>query len=264
MGGASPVMARTLLATCLALASACARAELRAEAVATDPPTPAILVRDQPFHVRIAYAGAEGHNLWARPYFRGEPVKRAKFNASFRHDGEGVALGWFSLDAADAVDEVRLIAGGGTPFREFEVHRLPVDVRGTGAPGPGAARADWVESLRRENDARHRRELEEARSRPVSATDSLVGTGFMLAVLGIAVGGVALPAWAMRRWRGGWRIAAALPLATLAVVAGRIVVDTARDPTSHNLWPFEVLMAGGAGLVFLAAAFLARKATGAR
>lgn len=219
MGGASPVMARTLLATCLALAAACARAELRAEAVATDPPTPAILVRDQPFHVRIAYAGAEGHHLWARPYFRGEPVTRAKFNASFRHDGEGVALGWFSLDAADAVDEVRIVAGGGTPFREFPVHRLPVEVR---------------------------------------------GTGFMLAVLGIAVGGAALPAWAVRRWRGGWRIAAALPLAVLAFVAGRIVVDAARDPTSHNLWPFEILMAGGAGLVFLAVVFLARKATGAR
>ncbi len=44
--------------------------------------------------------------------------------------------------------------------------------------------------------------------------------------------------------------------AILAVTAGfvlavllRVGVETARDPTSHNLWPFEVVIAGGIGLV---------------
>lgn len=40
------------------------------------------------------------------------------------------------------------------------------------------------------------------------------------------------------RWRGGWRIAAA-PAMVMSFVVLRIVVDTARDPTSRNLWPFE-------------------------
>jgi hypothetical protein len=31
-------------------------------------------------------------------------------------------------------------------------------------------------------------------------------------------------------------------------VLGRVGVETARDPTSHNLWPFEVVIAGGIGL----------------
>jgi hypothetical protein len=26
-------------------------------------------------------------------------------------------------------------------------------------------------------------------------------------------------------------------------VVGRVVIDTAADPTSHNLWPFEVVLA---------------------
>lgn len=34
----------------------------------------------------------------------------------------------------------------------------------------------------------------------------------------------------------------------LAVLA-RVAVETARDPTSHNLWPLEVIIAGGIGLV---------------
>ena len=32
----------------------------------------------------------------------------------------------------------------------------------------------------------------------------------------------------------------------LAVLA-RVAVETAEDPTSHNLWPFEVVIAGGIG-----------------
>jgi hypothetical protein len=31
-------------------------------------------------------------------------------------------------------------------------------------------------------------------------------------------------------------------------VLGRVAVETARDPTSHNLWPFEVVIAGVIGL----------------
>lgn len=258
------MIARTLAVTCLALAALAARAELQARVVAMDPPSPAVLARDEPFHVRIAYSGAQGHALWARPYFHGEPVKRAKTNASFRLEGDGAALGWFSLDAADAVDEVRVFAGGGRPYRELEVQRLPVDVRGTGQAGAAAPRADWVESLRREDDARRRAALEEARNRPAPATDWLIGPLFLLAVLAVGGGAVAAPLQAWRRWRGAWRIVAAAPIVAMAFVAGRILLDTARDPTSHNLWPFEILIAGGAGLALLAVAFVVRKASGAR
>jgi hypothetical protein len=31
-------------------------------------------------------------------------------------------------------------------------------------------------------------------------------------------------------------------VAALAFVVARIVVDTLRDPTSHNLWPFEIAL----------------------
>jgi hypothetical protein len=34
-----------------------------------------------------------------------------------------------------------------------------------------------------------------------------------------------------------------------AVILGRIVLDGMEDPTSHNLWPFEVAMAVGFGMV---------------
>jgi len=51
--------------------------------------------------------------------------------------------------------------------------------------------------------------------------------------------------WGLWRWRGGWRLFAAVPAAVMAFVVLRIVIDTTRDPTSHNLWPFEIVMWGG-------------------
>lgn len=38
-------------------------------------------------------------------------------------------------------------------------------------------------------------------------------------------------------------IGATIPAAVMA----RVVVDTATDPTSHNLWPFEIFLAGFVG-----------------
>jgi hypothetical protein len=73
----------------------------------------------------------------------------------------------------------------------------------------------------------------------LSLPGSLVGPGLfvLFAAAGVARwwGVGALPAIAL--------IGAAAPAAVLA----RIVFDTALDPTSHNLWPFELLIAAGLG-----------------
>lgn len=41
----------------------------------------------------------------------------------------------------------------------------------------------------------------------------------------------------------------AVALGFVLAVMGRVEVETSRDPTSHNLWPFEVVIVGGIGLV---------------
>ena len=75
----------------------------------------------------------------------------------------------------------------------------------------------------------------------VSLPDSLYGPGL------VAVGVVALMARAFglaRFWKVWLLIATSVPLAVLA----RVIVETGRDPTSHNLWPFEIAIAAGLGL----------------
>lgn len=68
---------------------------------------------------------------------------------------------------------------------------------------------------------------------------------------------------AIAAWAGGW---SRLGFGRGSLVAGtgvpcavmaRVIVDGLRDPTSHNLWPFEILLAGvfGFGVAFAAGGF---------
>src|SRR3546814_9059566 len=71
-------------------------------------------------------------------------------------------------------------------------------------------------------------------SEPDSFGDMVLFGGIMLALPLVGLLALALPAWALWRWRGGWRIAAMVPAALMAFVVLRIVVGVAIDPTSRS------------------------------
>jgi hypothetical protein len=237
-----------------------AHADVRGSVVDTDPAGERIsLGRDQPFYLRIEYVADDPINIWARPYFNGKEVMRAKSNASFPHVGTGYALGWFSLDGADAVDEVRIKAGGGQPFREWEIARHQVNVVGTGVPAEVPAKASWVDALQRQEQTRQRAAYEKRMSEPVTPGDRVFISGFMAAVLVLLFGGLAVPTWGLWKWHGGWRMAATVPGVLMGFVILRILVGTTIDPTSHNLWPFEILIVGAVSVTIMLGLIIARR-----
>jgi hypothetical protein len=127
-------------------------------------------------------------------------------------------------------------------------------------PGfPSSVEPAWLAELKTEEERLQREDYERRMSEPLSAGDQAFAAGFMLAVLAIGIGSIALPIRAMRRWRGGWRLAAAVPA---GLVVLRIVLGTALDPTSHNLWPFEILQASVVSLVLIGAMTLGRRVVG--
>jgi hypothetical protein len=76
----------------------------------------------------------------------------------------------------------------------------------------------------------------------VSLPDALYGPG--LAVVFVAAAALC---W---RYGSGVRAAAvAAGAAPLAAVVARVIFETAWDPTSHNLWPFEVVIAATVGML---------------
>jgi hypothetical protein len=73
-------------------------------------------------------------------------------------------------------------------------------------------------------------------------TDTLVGPG--LAVLGV-IAALLVVGGAASAGRAFLLMSACLPAAVMALVA----VDTWEDPTSHNLWPLELVFAFVVGVV---------------
>lgn len=74
----------------------------------------------------------------------------------------------------------------------------------------------------------------------VELPNSLFGPGLALVVL----------AGALARIAGRARTLVAILVvgsAAPAAIAARVVVDTTNDPTSHNLWPFELFLGGMVG-----------------
>jgi len=239
-----------------------AHAGSSARIVETHPSAAATLGRNQSFYVRIEYAADEPISLWARPYRDDDVVAEAMSNASSKYIGSGEALGWFALTEPGDVDEVRIIAGGGKPYREWELARQSLQLAWTATSRSAAPSAAWVDELQAAADVRNREEAQRRASEPVSAGEVAVFSGFMLLILALLLAGIGVPLWSVWKWRGGWRIAAAVPAAVVGFVVLRILIDTARDPTSHNLWPFEILMFGTGALVIIGALKMARRLMG--
>ena len=53
--------------------------------------------------------------------------------------------------------------------------------------------------------------------------------------------GLVIALRAMWRWHGGWRLAALLPALLVIGDYLLIMIQTTRAPTSHNLWPLEII-----------------------
>jgi hypothetical protein len=238
-----------------------AQAEVRVNVVATDPPAETTLGRDESCYLRIEYTSDEPISIWARPYFKGKLVENAKFNASWPHSGSGYALGWFSLNGPAEVDEVRIIVGGKSR-REGPAASYPVKIIGTGAVPDSRTRDPWVDEMRREEQIAQKQAYEKSMNEPISFGSQILMSGFMLLMLGALIAGFAVPAWALWKWQGGWRVAAAVPVVLMAFVVLRIMWGTSRDPTSHNLWPFEILIFGVVSLAIMGALVVARRFIG--
>jgi hypothetical protein len=226
------------------------------------------LAKNQTFYLRLAYDSDESIGIWIEPFYRGKQVLSG-MSPSIRYTGKGEALAWFFLQEPSArVDEIRIEAGnGGYNMPVVATYRVDV-TQGTALSNANSPWAPteprWVSTMREANNKQIEAQMN-ASQEDVGAGEAAFLGGFMLAVGGLSLAGLACPLVALWRWRGGWKLAAAVPAGIVGFVILRIVVDTSADPTSHNLWPFEVLLAALASLAVIGVLALTRRVTaGAR
>lgn len=231
--------------------------------IETWPPGDHVMLRkNQSFYLRLAYETDNPVGIWARPYFNGKPVNVGS-NPSQRYSGKGETFGWFFfMRPGDVVDEVRITAGDGGNSNTPIVAVWRGDVVGGHEVGGAPTQPAWIAemSARAEavRDEAYRAQMQE----PLSRSDTALVTGFLWGVLAAGLLGFVLPARGIWRWHGAWRIAATVPAAIMAFVVIRIVIDGLRDPTSHNLFPFEILTAGLLSVGMMAMLYLAKKLFG--
>lgn len=248
-----------LLPLLLLLSAACvpAHAAHEVEVLDTYPPGRHVtLGPGEKFYVRIAWSTDTMTRIHARPYLDGREV-RAWTSPSPRYDqGSGETAAWFSFTGKhDRVDEIRLFVGN-SKTRLGAVHEVSIESGASAAARPPAPA--WVAEL----ESRVVEATGGPQEPPTASEERWFG-GFMLVVAALAVFGLVAPIWGFKRWRGRWRIAAAIPMAGMGLFVVFLLLTAVFDPGSLGLLPFVVLMAAVPSSLFMAILFIARRLTGA-
>lgn len=221
------------------------------------------LGKNQNFYLHLQYHSEQPIKIWAHPYLQGKPANAGSNPSRIYPAGSGEALGWFFLFQPDTqVDEVRITAGDGSLEGTSVVATYPVQITGSNQPATQQNKPDWVTRLKSLDAVAQRANYEKQRNMPISSSDRIMLGGFMLMMLAIGFLGIISPLWGLLRWRGGWRVAACVPAALMTFVILRLFIDLAADPTSHNLWPFEILITGALSVTIMVILMVARKVTG--
>lgn len=213
----------------------------------------------QTIYLHLRYQADAATALWAQPYYNGKSVTAVVDASPLHEEKTEEALVGFALQDADTqTDEVRILAGkrGSTAVSEvasFPLHFV-ADAKLATQVSP-----DWVLALR--SAAADLASTEPALELPGSRSQprGVDWDAWMLALVffGSLAATLIWPLVQAWLWRGVWRVLAFGPALFMGFVLVKLVVDVTRDPSSHNLWPFELIVMGfvsvclTAGLILL-------------
>ena len=216
--------------------------------VAADPESPASLRPRDGFHVRVGYESAQPLLINARGYRGGQEARASMFNASQIHPaGRGEALAWVAYDDGGAIDEIRVSAYD-PHWQLLAQTSMAVDARWTAQAPARSGRAAWVDAL---SAAQNAALSAQARSAQSGASDAFWGALVMF--LGWSVPGyIVLQVIAWRRFEGGWRKAAIVPLIVILPVFAYTLLALF---AGSNLWPLVLLFVCPFALIYLAIVF---------
>jgi hypothetical protein len=250
---------RALRVLLLMLVAALAPTDARAEApqlrvVASDPGLSRELGRDTALYLRLAYQSETPLRVQVKGFAGGEEVRDGvRWNPSPAYPaGEGEALAWISYAEPVRLDELRIEISD-ADWRPLDVVPVPAKLSWTTKRGPEPRRAAWVGPM---NAAQQQVVTASASADPGAAWGIGIGLVLMLGVPGYFVLQVVLA----RRWSGGWRIAALVPLLVMAPAALHAAIALA---AGSNLWPIVIIFAAPPALAYLLTVFVARTVVGA-
>jgi hypothetical protein len=228
-----------------------ARADVQVRVSASDPPSPAELGRWERFYVRIGYKTDERVVLSAQPYYKGRPVSAPTGGSPRVGPGEGEGVFWFAVVEPAQVDAV-VVTAQTERGKVLAESRIAVNLTWTGAPRTAARqRAPWVE----QQLAAEKRAEATRRSGPPNEEPAWFD-GIALAFMATGLLYPVLQPLLLWRMRGGWRIAAALPLLLMLPIIAFTVRAYLDD---SNLFPLMLILISPFAVFYLLAVMLLRR-----
>lgn len=212
-------------------------------------------------HYRIDANAVAALTVRLQAFDRGRDVPVANSGIGLLPPGGGTDAAYvFVQDKLSVhVDELRLVVS--QLGREQPVASVPVAVDLTWSSDAAATvepLPDWVRQWAAERSARQKEAYQKTMAQS-SASRTIFTLLLGPALAAMILASIGIPLWAAWTWRGRWRIAALPALIVLGIVALRIIIDTHRDPTSHNLWPLEILIWNLPCLLYLGVVWLLRR-----
>ncbi|HUL46233.1 MAG TPA: hypothetical protein VLV25_03980 [Steroidobacteraceae bacterium] len=227
--------------------------------VETDPASPATLHGTDNVYVHVHYSASAPIKIWVRPYFQGHTAAAMTMGSPVYPAGEGEAFGWFAFRGAGRVDSIHLEVAterSGYPFTE---QAFPADYSWDGAPGAWHEPAAWVAPFQEQEKQREKEAYQRYAKQPLGVAGDIALAVFGVIVLASLAVCFLWPLWALLRWRGRWRVLAAIPLLFVALWVIKDIVEISADPTSHNLLPFEVVEAAVPVAIFMSVLWVLRR-----
>ena len=229
----------------LLFVSALACAEVSVRVIEGDPGSPATLGHWEEYSLRIAYETDRPIRVRGEAYSAGQRVT-SMTSGSPRYDpGTGEALFWFAFTKPARVDHITVWAEDEQAHVPVAQADVKVSLTWTGQqPAARRQKAAWVARLQAERDRRHREEAQAYANRPIPWWEPVL---FMAAGWSIPLYFI-VQVVVLWRWRGGWRIAAAVPAVPMLLILGHAIFAFF---AGSNIFPLILIFTCLPALIYL-------------
>ncbi len=235
----------------------------------THPAPDANLTGRDSFYLQYRIETPEKVRVGIEAYSRG--AKLAVGNSGQNHFEPGTHTGaaflFVSQKEPVQVDEIRLPI-----WRESTHWQQPPDwvasvpvalLHLPSSPRSQAPLPDWVNAWNKDREMRRQAAVQAAQANAAASeswVENLLLRGFLIVIIFVLpLAALALPIWAAWTWERPFRTHALIACAIFVVKVGTVMFDVARDPTSHNLWPLEMMMWTVPLLAYLGGVWLWRR-----
>lgn len=234
------------------LVSAPARADVHVKVTETAPASPATLGHWEQFYLRIAYEADRPIRIRAEGYAGDKPLASMNSGSPRYEAGKGEAMFWIAYTRPARVDRIVVTAEDDKTGKPVAQVDGSVDLTWTGQPVVNARpKPDWVTRLQADRDRRHSAEMKEYAERPTPWWTTLLVYAAVWSVPFYFIAQIVM----LARWRGGWRIAAAVPAVPMLFVVGHAIFAFA---AGSNIFPIVLIFTSPPALVYLGIVFALR------